>query len=93
MKMNSLALIMVLAVFNGTGALACNRSNPNPADLSCPPTFFLDRTFGSVSYYMNNGPARFAEVAACTHPIPWYHENPAWCAAAMQAQRITTGAR
>jgi hypothetical protein len=91
MKMISPSLIMVLAVFSGTGALACNPNNP--ADLSCPPTFFLDRTFGSVSYYMNNGPARFAEVTACTHPVPGTRENPAWCAAAMQAQRLTTGAR
>ena len=67
---NSLTLIMVLAVFSGTGALACNPNNP--VDLSCPPTIFLDRTFGSVSYYMNNGPARFAELTACTHPVPWY---------------------
>ena len=93
MKMNSLALITVLAVFIGTGALACNRSNPNPMDLSCPTMIFLDRTFGSVSYYLNNGPARFAELAGCTHPTPLVHENPAWCAAAMQAQRIINGAR
>ena len=91
MKMNSLALIVVLAALNGTAAMACNPNNP--ADLSCPPTFFLDRTFGSVSYYMNNGPARFAEIVACTHPNPLNPPKPSWCAAAMQAQRITTGAR
>ena len=38
MKMNSRALIMVLAVFNGTAALACNPNNP--MDLSCPTGIF-----------------------------------------------------
>ena len=91
MKMTSLALIVVLAV--SSGAQACNRINPNPLDMSCPTTIFLDNVFGSVSYYANNGPARFAQITACTHPNPLMPPNPRWCAAAMQAQRITTGSR
>lgn len=91
--MDSLALILVLAVFNGPDALACNRSNPNPMDMSCPTTIFLDQTFGSVTYYATNGPARWAQIQSCTHPNPFMPPNPRWCAAAMQAQRITTGAR
>jgi hypothetical protein len=89
--MNSRALIMVLAVFNGTAALACNPNNP--MDLSCPPGYFLNRTFGSVSYYANNGPARWAQLQSCAHPNPLMPPDPRWCAAAMQAQRIVTGAR
>jgi hypothetical protein len=92
-KMNSIALIVVLAVFNGRPALACNRTNPNPLDMSCPTTIYLDNVFGSVSYYANNGPARFAQITACTHPNPFTPPNPRWCAAAMQAQRYATGAR
>ena len=91
--MRNVSFALVLAVLNGTAALACNMANPNPMDTTCKPSVFLDRTFGSVTYYMNNGPARFAEIAGCTHPTPLVHENPKWCAAAMQAQRIVTGAR
>lgn len=89
--MNSLALIVVLAALNAPMAIACNPNNP--MDLSCPPGYFLNRTFGSIQYYANNGPARWAQIAGCTHPTPLVHENPQWCAAAMQAQRLTTGAR
>jgi hypothetical protein len=92
MKMNSLALVMVLAVFKGTAALAYCASG-NPLDLRCSTSDFLNPVFGSVTYYMNNGPARWAEIQSCTHPNPYMPPNPKWCAAAMQAQRITTGAR
>ena len=91
MKMNSLALILVLSVFNGAAAMACNRANPDPLDLTCPATIYLDRVFGSVAYYQNDKLARWVELAHCRSPDVRVRGPASWCAAAMQAQALTGG--
>ncbi len=87
MKMNSLALIVVLAALNGRAAMACNHTNPNPMDLTCTMADILHPAFASPSFYTNDPNGRLAMLNACRDPRQ--HVPASWCNAAAAAQRIT----
>lgn len=88
----NVVIAAMIAVVVASPAMAYCPSH-NPLDLRCSTSDFLNPTFGSVGYYAANPQARFAEIQGCTHPTPYMRENPNWCAAAMQAQRATSGQR
>lgn len=62
----------------------------NPLDTRCNPSDFLNRSWGSTTYYAQNEAFRRQVILSCMYP-PRYPSPPtpqAWCTAAYRAQTL-----
>jgi hypothetical protein len=86
MKQSLFAALVAVAALNGAPAVADCASH-NPLDTRCNPADFSG-PIGTVRWYLNNRFDRQTTLTECRGPFP---PPRAWCEAAMQANKLTTG--